>query len=49
VYRAIAIAQDGAVQGQELSGENVLSLDVMRKAEEMEKLARQIKINMRGQ
>lgn len=31
------------------SGENILSLDVMRKAEEMEKLARQVKNNMRGQ
>jgi hypothetical protein len=31
------------------SGENVLSLDVMRKAEEMEKLARQVKNNMRDQ
>lgn len=31
------------------SGENILSLDVMRKADEMEKLARQVKNNMRGQ
>jgi hypothetical protein len=30
------------------SGENILSLDVVRKAEEMEKLARQVKNNMRG-
>ena len=30
------------------SGENILSIDVMRKAEEMEKLARQVKNNMRG-
>lgn len=31
------------------SGENVLSLDVLRKAEEMEKLARQVKNDMRSQ
>jgi hypothetical protein len=31
------------------SGEGVLSLEVVRKAEEMEKLARQVKNNMRGQ
>jgi hypothetical protein len=31
------------------SGENILSLDVLRKAEEMEKLARQVKNNMRDQ
>lgn len=30
------------------SGENVLSLNVVRKAEEMEKLSRQVKNNMRG-
>lgn len=30
------------------SGENILSMDVLRKAEEMEKLARQVKNNMRG-
>ena len=30
------------------SGEHILSLDVVRKAEEMEKLARQVKNNMRG-
>jgi hypothetical protein len=31
------------------SGENFLSLDVLRKAEEMEKLAKQIKNNMRAE
>jgi hypothetical protein len=31
------------------SGENVLSLEVVRKAEEMEKLARQVKNNMRAE
>jgi hypothetical protein len=31
------------------SGENILSLDVVRKAEEMEKLARQVKNNMRAE
>ncbi len=31
------------------SGENILSVDVIRKAEEMEKLARQVKNNMRAQ
>jgi hypothetical protein len=31
------------------SGENILSVDVLRKAEEMEKLSRQIKNNMRGE
>jgi hypothetical protein len=30
------------------SGENVLSVEVVRKAEEMEKLAHQVKNNMRG-
>ncbi len=30
------------------TGENILSLEVLRKAEEMEKLARQVKNNMRG-
>ncbi len=30
------------------SGEDMLSLEVLRKAEEMEKLARQVKNNMRG-
>ena len=30
------------------SGENVLSLDVVRKAEELEKLARRVKENMRA-
>ncbi len=30
------------------SREDILSLEVMRKAEEMEKLARQVKNNMRG-
>ncbi len=30
------------------SGEDILSLEVLRKAEEMEKLARQVKNNMRG-
>jgi hypothetical protein len=29
------------------AGENILSMDVVRKAEEMEKLARQVKNNMR--
>lgn len=31
------------------SGENVLSLEVLRKAEEMERLARQVKNNMRAE
>jgi hypothetical protein len=31
------------------AAKDVLSLEVMRKAEEMEKLARQIKIHMRGE
>ena len=31
------------------SGENILSLEVVRKAEEMEKLARQVKNNMRAE
>ncbi len=31
------------------AGENILSMDVIRKAEEMEKLARQVKNNMRAQ
>jgi hypothetical protein len=31
------------------SGENVLSIEVLRKAEEMEKLARQVKNNMRSE
>jgi hypothetical protein len=31
------------------AGENILSVDVVRKAEEMEKLARQVKNNMRAQ
>ena len=31
------------------SGEDILSVEVMRKAEEMEKLARQVKNNMRGE
>jgi hypothetical protein len=31
------------------SGENVLSLNVVRKAEEIEKLSRQVKNNMRGE
>jgi hypothetical protein len=31
------------------SGENILSLEVLRKADEMEKLARQVKNNMRGE
>src|SRR5476651_2657857 len=31
------------------SGEDMLSLDVLRKAEELEKLARQVKNNMRGE
>lgn len=31
------------------SGEDILSLEVLRKAEEMEKLARQVKNNMRGE
>ena len=31
------------------TGKDVLSLEVMRKAEEMEKLARQITNNMRGE
>jgi hypothetical protein len=31
------------------AGENVLSMDVLRKAEEMEKLARQVKNNMRSE
>jgi hypothetical protein len=31
------------------TGENTLSLEVMRKAEEMEKLARRVKENMRGE
>ncbi len=30
------------------SGENILSIEVLRKTEEIDKLARQIKINMRG-
>jgi hypothetical protein len=30
------------------SGENILSMDVMRKAEEMEKLAHKVKENMRA-
>ena len=36
-------------QSMDKSGENVLSLDVLRKAEEMEKLARKLKNNMRGE
>jgi hypothetical protein len=31
------------------SGENILSVEVLRKAEEMEKLARRVKENMRGE
>jgi hypothetical protein len=31
------------------TGENILSMDVVRKAEEMEKLARQVKNNMRAE
>jgi len=31
------------------SGEGILSMDVLRKAEEMEKLARQVKNNMRAE
>ena len=31
------------------AGENILSLEVVRKAEEMEKLARQVKNNMRAE
>lgn len=31
------------------SGENILSMDVVRKAEEMEKLARQVKKDMRAE
>ncbi len=31
------------------SGEGILSMEVLRKAEEMEKLARQVKNNMRGE
>jgi hypothetical protein len=31
------------------SGEDILSLEVLRKAEEMEKLARQVKNNMRAE
>jgi hypothetical protein len=30
------------------AGENVLSLEVVRKADELEKLARRVKENMRG-
>jgi hypothetical protein len=36
-------------QAVDKSGENVLSLDIMRKAERIEKLARQVKNNMRGE
>ncbi len=31
------------------SGENILSIEVLRKAEEMEKLARQVRNNMRAE
>jgi hypothetical protein len=34
-------------QNVDKSGENILSMDVVRKAEEMEKLARRVKDNMR--
>jgi hypothetical protein len=36
-------------QNVDKSGENVLSMDVVRKAEEMEKLARRLKNYMRGE
>lgn len=35
-------------QYMDKAGENTLSVDVVRKAEEMEKLARRVKENMRG-
>jgi nicotinic acid phosphoribosyltransferase len=56
--RFAAIRQDAAKllevatelkQYVDKTGKDVLSLEVMRKAEEMEKLARQIKNNMRGE
>jgi hypothetical protein len=46
--RLLALATE-LKQYVDKSGENVLSLEVVRKAEEMEKLARQVKNNMRGQ
>lgn len=39
----------GLKQYVDKAGKDVLSLEVMRKAGEMEKLARQIKINLRGE